>query len=96
MRERRPHGGHGALAGVDASHVPEKDSPFALLARVQHVVESGRELQERRRGCPAVLRCDVVGALWPGLLRQDGVCLARVHDPHRHVQRATIHAGGRL
>ena len=29
-----------------------------------------------------------------GLLRQDGVCLARVHDLHQHVQRATVHAEG--
>ena len=30
----------------------------------------------------------------PGLLRQDGVCLARVHDLHEHVQRSTAHAEG--
>ena len=36
----------------------------------------------------------MVGALRPGLLRQDGVCLARVHDLHQHVQRATVHAEG--
>ena len=33
-----------------------------------------------------------MGALGPGLFRQDGVCLARVHDLHQHVQRATVHA----
>ena len=36
----------------------------------------------------------MAGALWPGLFRQDGVCLARVHDLHQHVQRATVHAEG--
>ena len=30
----------------------------------------------------------------PGLLGQDGVCLARVHDLHQHVQRATVRAEG--
>ena len=35
-----------------------------------------------------------MGALRPGLLRQDGVCLAGVHDLHQHVQRATVHAEG--
>ena len=35
-----------------------------------------------------------MGALRPGLLRQDGVCLARVHDLHQHVQRSTAHAEG--
>ena len=29
-----------------------------------------------------------------GLLGQDGVCLAGVHDLHQHVQRATVHAEG--
>ena len=33
-------------------------------------------------------------ALLPGLLRQDGVCLARMHDLHEHVQRSTAHAEG--
>ena len=33
-------------------------------------------------------------ALRPGLLRQDGVCPARVHDLHQHVQSATVHAEG--
>ena len=36
---------------------------------------------------------DVTCVLWQGLLRQDGVCLARVHELHHpHVQRATVHA----
>ena len=35
-----------------------------------------------------------MSALRPGLLRQYGVCLARVHDLHQHVQRATVHAEG--
>ena len=33
-------------------------------------------------------------ALQQGLFRQKGVCLARVHDLHQHVQRATVHAEG--
>ena len=33
-----------------------------------------------------------MSVLPPALLRQDGVCLARVHDLHQHIQRATIHA----
>ena len=36
----------------------------------------------------------MLSALRPGLLRQDGVCLAHVHDLHQHVQRATVHAEG--
>ena len=32
--------------------------------------------------------------LRPGLLRQDGVGVARMHDLHQHVQGATIHAEG--
>ena len=32
--------------------------------------------------------------LRPGLLGQDGVCLAGMHDLHQHVQRATVHAEG--
>ena len=55
MRESVLHGGQGGLAGVDAGHVPEKDPRLSFLARVQHVVQSGRELQDRRRRCPAVL-----------------------------------------
>ena len=36
----------------------------------------------------------MVSALQPGLLRQDGVCLASVYHLHQHVQRATVHAEG--
>ena len=36
----------------------------------------------------------MTSVLWPGLLLQDGVCLARGHDLHQHVQRATVHADG--
>ena len=79
---------------MDARHVPVKDPRLSLLAWVQHVVESGRELQDRGRRCPSVLSRDVMGALWPGLLGQDGVCLASVYDLHQHVQRATVHAEG--
>ena len=53
-------------------------------------VQCGRELQDRGRRGPAVLRCDVISVLRPGLLRQDGVCLARVHDLHR----TTVHSEG--
>ena len=35
-----------------------------------------------------------MSALQPGLLGQDGVCLARVHDLEQHVQRATVHTKG--
>ena len=35
-----------------------------------------------------------MSVLRPGLLRQDGVCPARLHDLHKHVQRATVHAEG--
>ena len=88
-RELLLHGGHRALAGVDAGRVPEKDPRFSFFARVQHVVQCGCELQDRgRRDGPAVLRRDVVSAL----LRQDGVCLGRLLD--QHVQRATVHAEG--
>ena len=94
-RELLLHGGHRALAGVDAGRVPEKDPRMSFLARVQHGVQCGYELQDRgRRDGPAVLRRDVVSALQPGLLRQDGVCLARVYHLHQHVQRARVHAEG--
>ena len=89
VRESGLHGGQGGLAGVDAGHVPEKDPRLSLSAWIEHAVQCGCELQERRRRGPAVLRCDVVGALRPRLLRQDGVCLAGVHDLHQHVQRST-------
>ena len=95
VRECGLHGGQSGLAGVDAGHVPEKDPRLSLPPWIEHAVQCGRELQERRRRRgPAVLRCDVVGALRPRLLGQDGVCLAGVHDLHQHVQRATVHAEG--
>ena len=53
-RELLLHGGHRALAGVDAGRVPEKDPRLSFLDRVQHVVQNGRELQDRGRGGPAV------------------------------------------
>ena len=58
-RELLLHGGHRALAGVDAGRVPEKDPRLSFLDRVQHVVQNGRELQERRRRGPAVKHRDV-------------------------------------
>ena len=79
---------------MDAGHVPEEYQRLSFSAWVKHVVQSGRELQDRGRRCPAVLRSDVMSALRPGLLGQDGVCLANVHDLHQHVQRATVHAEG--
>ena len=87
VRELLLHGGHRALAGVDGGGVPEKDPRLSFFARVQHVVQLGCELQECRRGGPAVLLRDVVSAL----LRQD-VCLGRLHD--QHVQRAMVYAEG--
>ena len=66
----------------------------ACLSCLQHVVQSGRELQDRVRRCPAVLWRDVQSVQRPGLLQQDSVCLARVHDRHHHVQRTTVHAEG--
>ena len=55
VRELLLHGGQGGLAGVDAGHVPEKNPRLSFLAWVHHVVQCGRELQERRRRCTAVL-----------------------------------------
>ena len=55
VRELRRHGDHGGLTGVDAGHVPEKDPRLSFFAWVQHVVQCRRELQDRRRLCPAVL-----------------------------------------
>ena len=81
VRELLLHGGHRALADVDAGQVPEKDPRLSFFARVQHVVQLGCELQECRRDGPAVFLRDVVSAL----LRQDGVCLGHLHD--QHVQR---------
>ena len=46
-----------------------------------------------REGSTMVLLCSG-SARCPGLLRQDGVCLARVHDLHQHIKRATVHAEG--
>ena len=86
-RELLLHGGHRALDGVDAGHLPEKDPRFSFFAWVQHVVQCGCELQNRgRRDGPAVVQCDVASAL----LQQDGVCLGRLLG--QHVQRATVHA----
>ena len=79
---------------MDAGHVPEEDPRLSLPSRVHHVVQCGHKLQDRGGRGPAVLGRDVVSVLWPGLLRQDGVCLARVHDLHQHLQRATVHAEG--
>ena len=74
------------------SHRRIHDCPS--LPRVQNVVESGRELQDRGRRGPAVLRRDAMSALRPGMLGQDDVCLAGVHDLHQHFQRAKVHAEG--
>ena len=70
----------------------EKDPRLSFSARVQHVAQGGRELQERRRVGPAFFGRDVMSALRPELLRQDDVCFARVQDLHQHVQGATVHA----
>ena len=92
VREGGLHGSQGGLAGVDAGHVSEKGPRLSFLARAQHVVHSGRELRDRGRRGPAVLRCDVASMLWQGLLRKDGICLASVHDLHQHAHRATVRA----
>ena len=42
------------LTGVDAGHVPEKDPRLSFFACVHHVVQCGRELQDRGRVGPAV------------------------------------------
>ena len=55
VRESGPHGGQGGLAGVDAGQDPQKDPRLSILARVHHVIQGGRELQDRGRCCPAVL-----------------------------------------
>ena len=55
VRESCHHGGQGGLNGVDAGHAPEKDPRLSFLVWVQHVVQSGRELQDRGRRRPAVL-----------------------------------------
>ena len=77
-----------------AGHVPQEDPRLSFFAWVHHVVQTGRELQDRGRRGPAVLRYDVASALRPGLLLQDGVCLARVYDLHQHVQRAMVRSEG--
>ena len=76
VRESGPHGCQCGLAGVDAGHVPEEDPRLSLSALIEHVIQSGRELQDRGRRGPAVLLSDVVSALRPGLFGQVGVCLA--------------------
>ena len=53
VRESGLHGGQGGLAGVDAGYVPEDNPRLSLLARVHHVVQTGRELQDRGRRCPS-------------------------------------------
>ena len=77
VRKLRLHGAHGALAGVHAGHVPEKDPRLSFLPWVHHVVQCGRELQDRGRRYPAVLQ--------PGLLWQDGVCLETLHERVAHM-----------
>ena len=79
---------------MDAGHVPEEDPRLSLSAWIEHVIQSGRGLQDRARRGPAAHRSDVMSALRPGLLGQDGVRLARVLDLHQNVQRATVHAEG--
>ena len=55
MWESGLHGGQGDVAGVDAGHVPEKDPRLSFFAWVQHVIQCGRELQDRGRRGLAVL-----------------------------------------
>ena len=63
-----------------AGYFHERDPRLSFLARVLHVVQCCRELQDRGRRGPAVLRCDVMSVLRPELLQQDSVSLARVHN----------------
>ena len=49
VRESGLHGGQGGLTCVDTCHLPGKDPRLSFLARFQHVVQSGRDLQDR--GC---------------------------------------------
>ena len=93
VRESGPHGCQCGLAGVDAGHAPEEDPRLSLSALIEHVIQSGRELQDRGRRGPAVLLSDVVSALRPGPVRASRR-LSCVHDLHQHVQRATVHAEG--
>ena len=44
VRELRLRDGQVSLAGVHVGSVPEEDPRLSFLARVQHVVQSGREL----------------------------------------------------
>ena len=85
VRERRRHGGRGGLTGLDAGHVPERDPHLFFLARVQHVVQCGRGLQDRCRRCPAVVWRDVMSVLRPRLscprTRSAPACHARVASP---------------
>ena len=42
-------------SGIHGGHVSAEDPRLSLLSRVHHVVQTGRELQDRGRRCPAVL-----------------------------------------
>ena len=55
VRECGPHGCQCGLAGVDAGHVPDKDPRLSLPAWIEHVIQGGRELQDRGGRGPAVL-----------------------------------------
>ena len=55
VRESGPYGGHGGLAGVNVGHVPEEDPRLSLPAWIEHVIQGGRELQDRGGRGPA--RC---------------------------------------
>ena len=92
VRKLRLHGDHGGLGGADAG----------MSQRRIHDCPSLPGFSTSSR---AVVSCrivvvvaqpfsDVMSVLWPGLLRQDGVCLVRVHDVHQHVQLNTVHAEG--
>ena len=85
----------GTLAWLQEGRAVQRDEAQYDVRELRlHGDHCQCELQERRSGYPVGLWSDVANVLWPGLLRQDGVCLARVRDLHQHVQRATVHAEG--
>ena len=55
VRECGQHGCQCGLAGVDAGHVPEEDPRLPFSAWIEHVVQGGRELQDRGGRGPAVV-----------------------------------------
>ena len=92
VRERPPHGSQSVGAGVNAGHVPEKDQRLSFSARVQHVVQCGCDLQERRRVAPAALGRDVMSVFGQGCSGKTASCPPARSSPA--CPEATIHAEG--